>query len=483
MEKQKNPEELDFIIINPPFNPIQDHNNLIPNGSLYLAESLINKSYSVTILDDSVENIKKALNEKVSAKTLGFAILSIPGFQLKNAFEISKFIKNKYPSKPVIFAGARLRFMALPIQVLDSEFVDFVLMGEGEQSLPKLLNALKNKSDVSNIKGIGYKKNNQKFFTENEDYTPVDRTFNLPYHLLDMEKYARRLDIGVKRCFSIFTSRGCPFKCKFCLNSSTLWDNTKMRFYTIESIIKNISVLVNDYKADAITILDENFFINEARVIEICHALKKANFNVIYRAAGRVDTLSNYKESTWKLMKEVGFAGIAIGIESGSQKILNYLNKGISLQLIYNIDNILTKYGFFKSYNFMPFVPTESIDDVKETLRLIIDLAKTSKYCPYPFVMYKFAPIPNTQLFDTCIKEYGLKIPTNVEEWEKYDDLGVVEQTKQNRPWISDETWNYTSKAFDLVNELNSLYTGKTADNSKIDLKIKEIQSFLESGF
>lgn len=470
-------KETDFIIINPPISKDREVNDVIPYSCLYLAESLIKKRYSIAIFDNQIENIKKQIKEKVSEKTIGFGILAIPGPQLKYAFEISKFIRENYPTKLIILGGARFRFWALPHSLIESNLIDFLLKGEGEQSLPQLLDSIKNKKDISKIKGIFYKKGKQIIFTGDISYTPLNREFNLPFHLLNMEKYARKLNIGVDRCFSIASSRGCPFKCNFCSDSNII---RKTEYIPTESIINNLFILVNKYNADAITILDENFFVNEDKVIEICKALKKANFNIKYRAAGRVDVLIKYKESTLKLLKEIGFVGISVGFESGSQKILDYLDKGTNLKQIHELDEILTRHKFFKSYNFMLGIPTETIDDINKTLGLIINLAKTSKYCPYPFIIYKFVPWPNTKLFDICIKNFGLKIPKTIEGWESFDDIGVIKEERKIRPWMSDEIWGYTNKTINLVNELNNLYIGENADSAKIDSQIQKIQSFMD---
>lgn len=469
---------MDFIIINPQasLNAIYLSKS-IPLGPLFLAESLIKNGFSVKIIDENNDHVMKVIESSVTESTIGFGISTFSGTQLMNAIAIAKELKNKYPHKPLFWGGAHVN--ALPLQTLESELVDYIGWGEGEESLPQLLMAVKGNMDISNILGIGYKKDGKYIVNENIGYTCLDRVFNLPYNLLNMEMYARPLSIGLKRCYTVFTSRGCPFKCKFCSNSSKLWPNTKMRYHTIEHIINDIDILVNQYHADGITLADENIFVNEKRLIDICNQLKKKNFKVKYRTSSRIDLLSNLSDSTWELLKETGFVGIAAGIESGSQRMLDIIGKGITFEQIYKVDGLLEKYKFYKTYNFLTCIPGESIEDVKKTLILILHLAKTSKYCPYPFgTLHKYIPLPNTELFDIAVNR-GFKPPERLEEWIHFDFENMEETRMRVRPWITDDIWDYTNRANCLVEELNSLYIGVGCDEKKIEAKLAQIENLI----
>lgn len=466
---------MDFILINPQasLNSIYLSKS-IPLGVLFLAESLVKNGFSVKIIDDNNDKVTKIVTDNFTSDTIGFGISTFSGTQLKNAIAIARNLKNRYPDKPIFWGGAHIN--ALPLQTLQSDLVDYIAWGEAEQSLPQLLNAIKNKQDITNILGIGYKNGCQKTVTNSIGYTDLNGVFDIPYSLLDMETYARPLNIGLKRCFSIFTSRGCPFMCKFCSNSSKLWPNTKMRYHTIEHIIEDIKKLVYEYHADGITFSDENVFINESRLVEICNALKKQNFKIKYRTSSRIDLLSKLSSTTWELLREAGFVSMAAGIESGSQRILDIIGKGITTEQIYKVDELLTRYGFFKTYNFMTCIPGETVDDLKETLKLIISIAKTSMYSPYPFgTLHKYIPLPNTELFDVAVKN-GFVPPEKLEDWTCFDFENIDETRNKVRPWIDDNMWNFTNKVNGLIEELNYLYTGLDHNKSKINFKLKQIE-------
>jgi radical SAM superfamily enzyme YgiQ (UPF0313 family) len=320
----------------------------------------------------------------------------------------------------------------------------------------------------------------EKVVTKNSGYTKLEnKIFSLPYNLLDMEKYKRKMNIGLDRCFYIFSSRGCPFNCKFCSNSSKIWANNRVRYHSIEHITNDIKTLVNKYNADGITFGDELFFINEKRVIEICNEINKLNLNIKFRGSGRADLLSRLKDTTWQLLKDTGFVGIGMGIESGSQRMLDYMGKKTTLEQIYKTDEKLTEYHFFKTYNFMTCLPGESIDDLKETLKVILDLAKTSYYCPYPFsTLHKYIPLPGTELYEIS-KEYGFIPPISIDGWTDFDFENVYDTTEKVRPWLSGEMLKYVNRVNDLVEKLNGLYMGENANKTKIKSVMNEISEMI----
>ena len=455
-------------------------NNSLPLGPLYLAESLQKAGYSVSIVDGAVDSILQSIQQMVPLKTVVFGISSMSGTQLMHSITIAKELKKRFPAIPIVFGGAHAT--ALPRQTLEPDYIDYVIYGEGEISFPLLLNSILLKTDPSTIKGIGYKVNGEVKITERSDYTPLNKIFSLPYNLIDMKKYTRELLIGPHKDYLIYTSRGCPFNCYFCSNSSNIWPNNKMRYHTIEHVLKDVSTLINNYGADGITIGDENFFVNETRVIELCNAFIQEGFNkkVKFRGGGRADMMAKLSPGTWELLKETGFIGIGVGIESGSQHALDLMGKGITLKQIYRTDEMLTKYRLYKTYNFMTCIPGETISDVKETLNLIITLAKTSEYTPYPFgTLHKYVPLPGTRLFDVAVHEHGFVPPHTIEGWTGFEDTSFSQNIPQVRPWLSGELLSYVDRANQLIETLNNLFIGENCDKQKIESQIEKIKTFI----
>lgn len=464
----------DVILISPKTSIFTGH---LPLGILYLAESLIKHGHKPHIIDENTRDINAELKKALSPDTIAVGISTMSGGQLKSAMRIAGLLRGTRPDLPLVWGGAHVT--ALPRQTLENRLVDYVIWGEGEQSLPSLLDAIQNSKNPSEIDGIGYKERGHVFITKNSGYTPLDREFNLPYEMLDMDKYTKELIIGVKRVFQVWTSRGCPFSCKFCCNTSRIWPNSTMRYHLISNIVKEVQVLKEKYGADCITFSDENCILNEKRFLEICKALKENRIDVKFRTSGRIDVLSRLRPNTWKAMKNTGFISIGAGVETGSPRMLRYLNKGITLGQIYNVDRKLTKHKLYKTYSAMICLPTETKEDMTKTLRMILNIGKTSIYSPFPLpTLYKYIPLPGTELFHEAVK-FGLKPPEHLEGWTEFDCIDIHGTARRVRPWITKDMLRYAEKAIALIEGYNSLFTGESTDKHKVKAKEQEIRKFI----
>jgi len=453
----------------------------IPYGPLYLSESLYRRGYDPHIVyttnDETIERVKQLLTND----TLCIGMSTMSGTQLFNAISIAKLLRKNYPHLPLIWGGVHVT--ALPEQTLKSELVDVIVWGEGEDVFPKVLGAIEN-NDLGSLAGqpgIGVKIDGQCVVGPNSGFTVLqDRVFEIPYHLLDMKRHSRKLIIGPEKEFQIWTSRGCPYRCRFCSNSSKLWPNTKMRNHSIEHIVRDVSVLHRNYGADCITFADEGFLQQENRFIEILEAIRKEGIYIKYRFAARINLLLKLKPETWEMMKEYGVIAIGTAPESGSQRILDYMRKGITLEQIYELDAILTKYKFFKSFNVLVCTPSETREDLKATLRLICNLADTSKYCPYPIgTLHKYIPLPGTELFDDAVTK-GFKPPEKLEDWGYFDFEDIRETKNVVRPWLSEKDFDFMEKATVLIETLNHEFIGNGSNVSTIKQHLLSIKKLIE---
>jgi radical SAM superfamily enzyme YgiQ (UPF0313 family) len=452
----------------------------LPLGSLYIADALLNADYDVSIINTDNKNTITEIERATSKNLLCFCISTMSGTQLTNAIAIAKTIKEKYPGIPLIWGGAHIT--ALPRQTLESNLVDYIGWGESEETIVPLMDSIKN-DDIRSlfcVAGIGFKDRKHILISKNPSYASLDKFFHLPYYLLDMDKYARQLAVGAKREFPIITSRGCPFKCKFCSNSSTIWPNTKVRYNMIGSVVNDIKTLVNKYGADMITFADDGFLLNEQRLIDILSAVRKEGIHVKFRFAARIDLLLKLKEETFPFMKEHGVVAIGTAPESGSQRILDYLGKNITLEQIYHVDELLSKYKFYKHYNIMICSPRETRDDLRLTLKLVANLARASMSSPYPFgTLFKYVPLPGTKLYEDAIR-LGFKPPQTLGQWGEFDHADIFDTIGLVRPWIRKEDFTYIRKAIDLVERLNYSMIGKGTDIKAVNTIIKEMDKFIQ---
>ena len=470
---------MNFILIYPPSYLIEPG---LPIGGLYLAESLLRHGYTVQVINNCPNEkiftqVKKYTDDDTVA--MGISVASI--LTLKDALYISGRLKDTYPNIPIIWGGQYI--LVQPTEILQSGLADFICLAEGEKVLLQLLEAIKKGRASSNIKGIGYRDGQRPIITDMADYTSLYGCFKLPYHLINMSSYYRKLGIGGERWLGVMYSRGCPYRCSFCINSTLKGINSHMRYNSINHAIYDIKRLISDYDVDGITIYDDHFLLDEGRVVKFCEKVNSENIKLNFRASARIDALDRLSDTSLKLLRKAGFLCFNVGIESGSPKILSLLNKSITLKQVYSVDEKLSKYGFYKSWNFITAFPSETIEDVKLTLHLIARLAKTCLDSSFPFKFRKYVPLPKTKLFEWVVERFNWEVPKTLKEWGGFSQRFVDEGERGDidltlRPWMTKELAEYMIEAGALVEGLNLLYTGKDANKQSIKSQIKKLEEF-----
>jgi len=207
---------------------------------------------------------------------------------------------------------------------------------------------------------------------------PISDIDFLPYPARDLftsSKYALVFPPVVKvqpqKVEYLMTSRGCPFRCKFCSTSVT-WER-KVRYRSAKSVIDEMQYLIEERKCDGLYIYDDHFMLNLRRVLEICEEMKKRKIKIPFTCYSRVDAVNTEKIEK---LAEVGLKFVSFGIESGSQKVLNSLNKDITIKQIIKAVEICHRFRVIAKGTFIVGSPNETIRDFIKTCRLINKLRK-----------------------------------------------------------------------------------------------------------
>ena len=396
-----------------------------PLALLAVSRLLLEDGYEVKIINGNVDkDVETKIMEEV-ADCLAIGMTVMTGYQITDALRIAKLVKEKYKDKKIIFGGWHVSIM--PEQSIKNQYIDIIVRGQGERTLYEVCETLRNNKDLKNIIGITFKHKNKVISNPDRPLEDINNFSLMPYHLLDIEKYLLNSEFG-NRTAHMFTSQGCPFRCKFCAEPQIY----KRRWVSLkaERVVEEIEGMVNKYKIDSLMIVDSNFFINEERVKNICKLLIKKKINIkLGQVNGRVDTVTNYKKATWELMKKAGFVNILVGAESGSQDILDFITKDIKAEQIIQMTKLCKKYGMTIVFSFFIGLPTKDINkEYKDTTIFIDRMMKISDKNTYYLLLY--APYPGNDLFDISVK-MGFEPPNKLEEWVKIEQHGV------KTPWQS----------------------------------------------
>ena len=335
------PENMSKLILVPPYS------------LMYLATAARRAGYEPTIIDARVtSNSDKALERELSeASYLG--ISAGMNYQVATASLASQ--KAKEYGIPVIWGGSYSTFYALDF--IKFPFVDYIFLGGAEKNFQDFL-----EKGISNTNGVVFK--NDGMIHSNFKEVPYDLNNYFPpaWDLLNPENYIRKYkDL---RLMNITTSRGCPHRCLFCYQPS-MWKRN-WSYLSIENVKKEINYINTHSTMNAIYFFDDNFAVNKDRVREIGRYLKEINieFSFLIRANYLTDSFA-------KELKELGCYKICIGAESGSQRILDLVQKDIKVKDTVKAAKTLGKFGLNSEFFFMTGFYGETPQDRKKTIELI----------------------------------------------------------------------------------------------------------------
>jgi len=289
---------------------------------------------------------------------------------------------------------------------------DFIIQGEGEVSLKELVDALTNNEDTTSIKGLVYKKEDEIIKTPKRVVTKNLDEFPLPaWDLVDIEAYKNVWkQSGKEFTLNIATTRGCPFKCNWC--AKPIYGN-RYNSHSPEYITKQINYLKEHYGVSRFWMCDDIFGLKPNWVQNFNTSLKKEKLSISYYIQSRVDLL--LKEDTIDALAESGLEEVWVGAESGSQAILDAMDKDTTVEQIYEATNLLKekkiRVAFFIQFGYLG----ETKDDIAKTISMIKELVPDNIGVSVSY------PLPGTKFYDK-VKD-DLKLKAN---WTDSDDLAML---------------------------------------------------------
>ena len=352
-----------------------------PLGLAYIAAVLEKSGHAVEIIDGIASNI--SVEETIAkAKNFDFVGITVLSAFFKRCVEVVKGIKSA-AGVPVIAGGAHAT--AMPGSLLESG-VDYVVIGEGEETARELVGALVSKSyaNINKVKGIAFLRDGKMVVTERRPH--VKNLDDLPMparHLLPMDKYKTSEARTYRNpSHSLIVSRGCKGSCTFCFKGAF---GTEFRCHSAERIVQEMFELRDRYKAKEVAFLDDNFTTDREGVLAVCQLLLEKNLGIPWSCEARIDTVD---EEMLRMMKRAGCEFIAYGIESGSDRILQSINKRIDTKTITKIIRKTQVIGIsIRGYFILGFVG-ETEAEMLETIRFATflnpDIATFSLLIPFP---------------------------------------------------------------------------------------------------
>ncbi len=392
----------------------------VPLSVLTLAAPLVKEGYSVALIDQRLDpNWREKVRKEVDSNTICFGISSMTGLQLQFGLEAAMEFRKIAPKIPIVWGGAHPSLVWE--QCLGNPYVDLVVVNEGDETFPRLVKSLEDKSALNTVAGIAYKEGGKARFTGMPRFVDLDSLRPLPYHLIPLNEYLTSSDTSEKS-INIETSRGCPARCSFCYYGSS--SMARWRYMSSEKILGMIHEIL-EKGIKGIWLYDSNFFASHRRVKDIVDGLSNAGIQATFKAQCRAEDLLHFDVDFLKKLRSVGFEKLFVGIESGSDRILKLINKKITINQAYEVDAKLREAGIVPFYSFMCGIPGETVDDIHASLTAMKVLAEKNPSAEIGHLSL-CSPYPGTEIFEHCRKT-GWEPPAKMEDWI-------------NNTWNSNET-------------------------------------------
>jgi len=397
--------------------PDSQSDELIPPLGLGYLITAVRKNHDVDFLDGIKEKLTlEKFGEILKKNKYDVIGIQIFTFQVVRAKDYIKKIKELLPNAKIILGGPHPSCASSGIFQFFPQ-IDWAFRGEAEMGLAKLTDFISEgeiaDEKLAGIPGLIWRINgrivvNQQNFVDNLD------ELGLPsWDILKPDSYPLAPHGGFFRNYPIapiIITRGCPFSCTYC--AGNLVSGKKIRFRSSDNVIEEIKLLYDKYGIREIHIEDDNFTFDPEFVKDFCRKLKENNLDISWTCPNgvRLDTLT---EELLMTMKNAGLYSISVGIESGSARILKDMKKSLTKEKIREKVGLIKKCGLEVSGFFIIGYPTETIEDIMETIdfSLELDLKRAG------FSLFK--PFPGTEITGKLIESGELKEMSD-EDWSKF---------------------------------------------------------------
>ncbi|MCG6534511.1 MAG: B12-binding domain-containing radical SAM protein [Syntrophales bacterium LBB04] len=415
---------MDILLLNPNH---QTHINSFPWGGLAIGSYLTKvKNLSVKILDASCmapDEFQKELDLALEkTRIVGLTCFSSDAYFIKSLVDD---IKRKRSDIKIIVGG--------PHAVLRPEqcarySIDFVAYADGEETVFALIEVVKSGgNNYDRIPGVVYK--------DGDRHIKTQKPGIVPYYDMDYELLSERKRNTYSNYMQVLTGRGCSFQCTFCYNAIC---GHKWVGRDIESVVRELSNVVAKYNPRLVYFRDENFFHSKKRILRFIESYRDMKFSFHWRATCRANyfTKGYINEALVKELEDINCETMKFGFESGSQRVLDYLKKGIKIESCKRVVECLSRSKIVGNYSFLIGVPGETVEEYRSTLKMVKFITETDPKAeiigPQFYRIY-----PGGELYQEIMKNYEFKEPSSFEEWAELsrgDEIGFGKNVEH--PWI-----------------------------------------------
>jgi radical SAM superfamily enzyme YgiQ (UPF0313 family) len=398
----------------------------MPLGLLAVGSDLDPDRYEVIIVDGRLEAdpVAAVLAHLDDALCLGVSVLT--GAPIRDAVTISRAAKARRPDLPVVWGGWHPSLFGL--ECLEEPCVDVTVQAQGEETFREILERLERGDSLEGCLGCAYRApSGEARLNPARPLRNVNtfRTHN--YGLLPVERY---YELKGKRQLDYISSQGCNFRCAFCADPFVY----KRRWVGFEPqrVGEEVEALWRRYRFDDLSFQDETFFTRAERVEAIADEFIRRRLPITWAATMRADQGDRLPDTVMAKCKQSGLRRVIIGVESGSQEMMDWIKKDIRLEQVFISAEKCLRHGVAVIFPFIVGFPNETAASVRASFDTIKRLRALSPAFQTP--IFYFKPYPGSTITEDAVRD-GYQLPCNLDEWADFDFIGSA------GPWVSPEKY------------------------------------------
>ena len=372
----------------------------------------------------AIVSARAATREPVRA----IAMTVMPGPQLVNAVAHARELKALHPDIPIIWGGYFPSLYTTP--VLNADYIDYAVRGQGERALAELLDVLDGSRDPATVAGLAWRDGDRYRMNSERPWVGPDELNGPPWHRIPVDEYLRPTFLG-SRSGVYQASIGCPYGCSFCGVISVFGSREKIE--TPARTAGNLEYLVKNHGMNGVHFYDNNFFLREDHALELCERITPLGLS--WWCEARIDAMLRFSDATWRKLRAAGLRMVFFGAESGSDEVLKRMNKRLTTEQTLEVARRAREHDIIPEFSFVLGDPIEPEGELEKTIAFIRRVKSINP--AVEIITYFYTPTPQRRgTYGDVDAVSGT--PDTLEEWITPEWVAWMTHENPRVPWLND---------------------------------------------
>lgn len=398
----------------------------MPLALVAIGSALDRDRYDIVIVDGRLERDPvAAVLRWLDASTVCLGVTVLTGAPIRDALEVTRAVQRTHPTLPIAWGGWHPSLF--PEQCVREAGVQAVVIGQGEETFAAVVDRWTRGETLEGIAGCAHPRGAEVAIEPSRPAKDINEFPAHDYALLDIERY---FTSKARRQLDYVSSQGCRFRCEFCADPFVYkrsWSGLTPR-----RMGEELEGLWRAHPFDDLNFQDETFFTQSRRAAAVAEEILRRGIRVTWAATMRADQGVRLDEAALALCRRSGFRRAMVGVESGSQAVMDWIKKDVTLDQVFETAERLRSHGIGGLFPFIVGFPDEPGESVDATMAVIKQLRAMSP--SFEAVIYFYQPYPGSPIADLAWRR-GYEQPRSLQAWADFDYVGA------RGPWVSNATW------------------------------------------